>query len=257
MDIVRASLRLVAFCWLAAPLSAAVQAESTAGFAVVELFTSQGCSSCPPADDNLTRIAQFAEERDLAIYVLSMHVDYWNSLGWDDPFSAKQFTNRQRQYAKLAGSNRFYTPQMIVNGTDGFVGSDSKRAERAISTAVREPAECAIGMKVIGPAGSGNVWQVNYEATGTKPDDILVLCLVADAQATDVERGENAGRSLAHSGVVRAMVRQPLDQSGSGEAELQWPEGQKPASGIRVVAFVQDSRTGKIRGANVGRSADG
>lgn len=223
--------------------------EQSIGFAVVELFTSQGCSSCPPADENLTQIAEFAAERDVPIYVLSMHVDYWNSLGWADPFSSEEFTRRQRQYARIANSNRVYTPQMIVNGTDGFVGSNRKEVQRAVSQAVRVPANCQIELAVEKPAGSPGTWQVNYQTTGAGRGHLITLCLVADAEPIDVQRGENSGRSLTHTGVVRTFKREPVDNKRPGSAELTWPEDQKLVDNVSVVAFVQNARTGEIIGA--------
>ena len=93
------------------------------GMAVIELFTSQGCSSCPSADRNLARIVESAERDGRPVYALSFHVDYWNSLGWRDPFSAEEFTQRQREYARKFQARSVYTPQMVVNGQVHFVGS--------------------------------------------------------------------------------------------------------------------------------------
>ena len=92
------------------------------GVAVVELFTSQGCSSCPPADTALQQVERVAKERNLRVYCLSFHVDYWNRLGWNDPYSHADYSARQATYAAKKTDNNLYTPQMIVNGTDEFVG---------------------------------------------------------------------------------------------------------------------------------------
>lgn len=228
----------------------------TQGVAVVELFTSQGCSSCPPADHLLTDLAQVAKTRRLPIYTLSMHVDYWDALGWADPYATEQFTKRQRRYAAANGSIRVYTPQMIVGGTAGFVGSNRGDAGDAVRAALaREPA-AEVKLDV---AAEEDAWRVAYNVTGARAGDELVVCLVADAPRNHVPRGENAGRDLAHSGVVRTLVRQPLatpaatswpEQSSAGEVALAWPHGQaRPASPPSVIAFVQQTRSMKITAA--------
>ena len=151
--------------WLTAMGWAAAAAEPVA---VVELFTSQGCSSCPPADAVLSRVDELAREKKLSVYVLSFHVDYWNRLGWTDPYSDDEFTRRQNQYAGLFRSNRVYTPQMIVNGQTEFVGSDAKRATQAIRRALTRDADHRVRMEVEVEAESV---RVRYDAgySGDKP----------------------------------------------------------------------------------------
>ena len=106
------------------------QADSSKPFAVVELFSSEGCSSCPPADALLRQITSYARDNHQRIYTLSFQVDYWNNLGWTDPFSSPQFSERQRQYAGVL-SGGVYTPEMIVNGQEAFVGSDADKAKQS------------------------------------------------------------------------------------------------------------------------------
>src|SRR5689334_14081460 len=117
---------LVMLLALAAPRRAAAQP-----FALVELFTSEGCSSCPPADRVLARLAAEARASGRRIFPLSFHVDYWNGLGWRDPWSTRTFTERQRNYARALGW-RTYTPQMVINGAEHFVGSDERHARESI-----------------------------------------------------------------------------------------------------------------------------
>ncbi|MEM6798773.1 MAG: DUF1223 domain-containing protein [Planctomycetota bacterium] len=220
------------------------------GFAVVELFTSQGCSSCPPADRVLSRVAEIAGERDMPVYALSMHVDYWNYLGWQDPYSAEAFTNRQRAYATAAKSRRVYTPQMIVNGdAAGFNGSNGAAASKAIRQGLQSKPSVELTIDVQ-PADTAGVWRVSYQANGAAPGDRVVACLVADSVPNDVSRGENAGRQLVHAGVVRAMEQQPIGQAGTGTLTLTWPKVQNPSTAPpTVVAFVQDARSMAIHGA--------
>jgi len=116
-------------------------------FAIVELFTSEGCSSCPSADQLLIDLTHQAKKKNQRIFPLSFHIDYWNGLGWVDPFSLPKFTHRQRQYAKSAGTYEVYTPQMYVNGTNSFIGSDRSKAHRFINESLKQPAQTAIHLK--------------------------------------------------------------------------------------------------------------
>lgn len=225
--------------------------ESTAatsqGIAVVELFTSEGCSSCPPADVALQQIASIADKNNLPIHVLSFHVDYWNRLGWTDPFSAASHTRRQQSYAGLAGSSRVYTPQMIINGTTEFVGSDRAKANAAIPKALQETAVAKIALEQT-PNQSGSGWTVRYQVDGANPGDVLNVALVDTPDVTSVPRGENAGRQLRHINVVRHFETIKIDSS-NGALPLDAPEGFK-GTDSQIIAFVQDPRTGQITGAS-------
>jgi len=212
--------------------------------AVVELFTSQGCSSCPPADKLLAEIDAHAQAKKLPVYVLSMHVDYWNSLGWSDPYSAKAFSDRQRRYATARQSRRIYTPQMIVNGGEGFTGSNGKAAQQAITQALGQASTSRVKLKV---KPSSTSWQIDYTITDAQKNDELVLCLVADAGANQVPRGENSGRKLAHVGVVRTLERKAIGDKPQGTATLKWSPAE--TAGVSVVAFIQDGKSMAIRGA--------
>lgn len=187
-------------------------------FAVVELFTSEGCSSCPPADAVLNELA-----RQPHVFALAFHVDYWNYLGWPDPFSNAKYTDRQRTY-----SRDIYTPQMIVNGTEIFVGSDRSRAQRVIAAALKRRA--AVNLHLTWRNGA-----VDYEVTGASPEDVLQLALVESGLVQKVPRGENAGRTLRHDNVVRAFVSVSLDKNATGSAKLPAPTGNNSA----IIGFVQ------------------
>lgn len=218
------------------------------GFAVVELFTSQGCSSCPPADALLSKIHEIAQRDNRPVYVLSMHVDYWNRLGWNDPYSLAVFSHRQRRYAKAADSNRVYTPQMIVNGSDEFIGSDGKRALKAINAALARQPSTQIEMQVRAGA-QPHRWTIDYNVAGANHDDQLVVCLVQDVEPNLVGRGENAGRKLVHTGVVRKLETMELDNSPAGRTEIAWEPKHNQVPPMRLVAFVQNSTTMAISGA--------
>lgn len=219
-------------------------AEPSTGFAVVELFTSEGCSSCPPADELLQRIDAWGEQNGQPVYALSFHVDYWNRLGWEDPYSTAGFTDRQRSYAAMAGERSVYTPQMIVNGRKGFVGSDAKLATAAVSSALGEPPPGKLVANVL-PGGAGTV-RFGYRSSGLG-DAKLSLALVQTEGKQAVTRGENAGRTLRHVNVVRAFRSIDLDTSGAGEASIDRPADQTGPT--RLVIYAQDRRTRRVLAA--------
>lgn len=208
---------------------------------VVELFTSQGCSSCPPADQVLQQIEQVARKGDLPVYTLSFHVDYWNRLGWKDPYSDEAFSIRQRSYASAAKSRRVYTPQMIVNGTTEFVGSDRSKAHSAISQSLRPvtkrqsaPPRIKLNAELF---GTETDVQVMYSVSGHSPGDVLNLALVVSPDPNRVPRGENAGRELSHVNVVVNFRTIPIDEV-SGKVRMRLPKGVS-ANETSLVAYVQ------------------
>ena len=165
---------------------------------VVELFTSQGCSSCPPADRYLASLARTGQLAGRAVAPLSFHVDYWNDLGWADPYSRPAWTERQRQYARALGDDRVYTPELVVGGAAGMVGSHAQKVAAAIAAAPR-PALLA---------ASATWGKDHVEVTATAPADADVLVAVwEDARTVSVPRGENAGEQLTNHRIVRRLDR--------------------------------------------------
>ena len=213
------------------------KAHASSGVAVVELFTSEGCSSCPPADDVLRSIVDESESSGRPVYALSLQVDYWNELGWADPYSAAAFTDRQRRYARALGAGGVFTPQMIVNGKDSFTGSDEEHARRAIEEALSRPAPVTLSLHVAGTAGAV---QVRYDASPAPPGTTLTVALVDRLRTSDVTRGENAGRTMRHKNVVRALDTAPLASSGARAFALP-PEGAGGGGDREVIGFVQDA----------------
>lgn len=217
------------------------------GVAVVELFTSEGCSSCPPAEALLNELDKRAHDEALPVFALAFHVDYWNYLGWEDRFSKSEYTRRQQRYAGRREEGRVYTPQMIVNGRDIFVGSARARAEQAIRTAMKTPPEAVLVLETAYVNASSDKRLVRISAAGKVPDGHeVVFALVEHGLESDVRRGENEGRRLAHRAVVRSLVA-----SGSvspAKADLQVPPDTKP-SNLEVVAFVQHRTSLNIIGA--------
>jgi hypothetical protein len=165
---------------------------------IVELFTSQGCSSCPPADELLAKLAHAGELNGRRVAPLSFHVDYWNDLGWADPFSLPAWTERQRSYAQALGDDRVYTPELVVAGASGMVGSQWLRITGAIAAAPKQQ-----------PIAAKATWQADkltVEATAPADADIFVA-VWEDGTRTKVARGENAGETLVSERVVRRLER--------------------------------------------------
>jgi hypothetical protein len=220
-------------------------AEANAPFAVVELFTSEGCSSCPPADQLLSDLAAEAEKSGKPVYALSFHVDYWNHLGWADPFSRAEFTDRQKRYSRYL-DGRVYTPQMIVNGSEEFVGSQGVKARKSIDGALEKNAEASI---LIEPGKiAGGRLDVAYGVAGQREGDWLNLAVVEKGMVVPVKHGENGGRTLRHYNVVRAFRTVHLDAKGSGSAHLDLPQGMC-GENTQLIAYVQKAGTFKAIGA--------
>jgi hypothetical protein len=155
------------------------------GFAVLELFTSEGCSSCPPADDLMARVQKEAGNK--AVYVLAYHVDYWNRNGWKDVFSKAEFSRRQYQYSQWF-TGQVYTPQVIVNGKTEFVGSDASAVHQAINETLTKPASAKL---IISGATAGSSIRLSYEIVGKANDAQLMIAVVQKHAVTDVKAGEN------------------------------------------------------------------
>lgn len=211
---------------------------------VLELFTSQGCSSCPPADRVLADLTRQAAQSGAAVYGLSFHVDYWNHIGWQDPFSSKLFTDRQRQYDR-ALHTQTYTPQLVVNGRQDIVGGQRGRIEQTIQTIQQQPASAFVGVNGSLLRGAKTL-TVSYELSAKGPYRVNVA-LVQNEARTDVKRGENGGRTLVNANVVRAFqtVEQPTT---SGRVVLPLPDGLS-ADQTSVLVYVQRTDTGQVVGA--------
>ncbi|HEY4063938.1 MAG TPA: DUF1223 domain-containing protein [Puia sp.] len=226
-------------------LAAGIPAFSnTSGFAVVELFTSEGCSSCPPADKAL---AEAAGEYPTQVYTLEFHVDYWNRLGWKDIYSAAGYTQRQKEYAQAFNLESIYTPEAVVNGQKEFVGSDQDKLNTTIKAELSTTTNIPLGLTAANPAGGKVV--VRYDIKDPGAATTLQLALVQTQASSQVLRGENQGLHLQHGNVVRDFRSLPIHHgtSFSGNAELTIPEG-LTAKGCKVIAFLQNG-SGRITGA--------
>ena len=218
---------------------------------LVELFTSEGCSSCPSADALLARLQHDQPVPNSDIIVLEEHVDYWDSLGWHDRFSAHQFTNRQTQYVRRLRLDSPYTPQMIVDGTDQFTGNDTAHALRAITHAARTP-KIALMLSALtfdGAHVAGEV-SVTPSASSLAKSD-LYAAVVESMASTQVQRGENGGRTLQHVSVVRVLQRigRPADATATPlKFSLNTPRDTS-SENLRVVVFIQRADQDAILGA--------
>jgi hypothetical protein len=212
---------------------------------VLELFTSQGCSSCPAADETLKKLTDQATASGQAVYGLSFHVDYWNRLGWRDPFSSAQFTTRQRQYDH-ALHTQTYTPQLIINGRQDIVGSQSERIQQRIRVIQQQPASAFAGINGrITDRSSGQV-SIQYELTDSGSCRLNAALVQKEVQ-TAVKNGENGGRMLTNTNVVRDF--KTLDKPGtSGQLTLTVPTSLR-ADQTAVLLYIQRIDTGQIVGA--------
>lgn len=217
---------------------------------LLELFTSEGCSSCPPADRLLQVLDDKQPVAGADLIVLSEHVDYWNSLGWKDPFSSPQYTARQQDYTNRYNFDGVYTPQLVVDGRYGFVGSDGREASAAIQKAIRE---AKIPITVSNVARNGNQVTARVELPANDKfkgaRGILYVALADDRQESHVARGENGGRTLAHVAVTRVLKQVgPITFDAASSREIMLPVQAGAANGLRLVVFIQDHKSGHVLG---------
>jgi hypothetical protein len=215
--------------------------QNPKGFAVVELFTSEGCSSCPAADEAVIDIAR---EYKSNVFIIGFHVDYWNSLGWKDAFSNASYTDRQKQYAGIFGLNSIYTPQIIVNGSTEFVGSDKKRLYDAVNQELKKTTTSTI--EIIARTNGNNTINVSYTIKPST-NDVLNIILVQLHTQTDVKRGENSGRQLHHINIARDFKTINAGNN-QGNISLTIPNGLTPKD-CRVIAYLQDKGNWRIKDA--------
>jgi hypothetical protein len=201
------------------------------GFAVVELFTSEGCSSCPSAEAALSKINDAHQQ---GVYVLEYHVDYWNHLGWKDEYSSHDYTLRQQRYAEIMHNSGTYTPQAVVNGKREMVGSDQQKLNNAINSFLSQPQ--ANNIK-IAATGNNNGITIDYSTTNLN-GQILNIALVQKNVESNVKRGENSGRKLKHTNVVRGL--EIIDnEKTTGKTHLSFPPG-TTAKNFMIIAYTQE-----------------
>jgi len=213
------------------------------GFAVVELYTSEGCSSCPPADELVARVQK--ESKDKPVYILAYHVDYWDRLGWKDVFSSADYSKRQTDYARYLHLQSVYTPQIIVNGQTEFVGSQESTLRNAIRASLQKTPAAKLVLTVL--STGQNQASLKYSTEGTDKNTVLLLALVQKSAQTKVERGENSGHTLSHVQIVRKLQKAALN-GVDGQANVALPHGFEPQN-WEIIGFLQNTATGVVTGA--------
>ena len=203
---------------------------------VLELFTSQGCSSCPPADALLEQVnAQQADN----IFALSYHVDYWNYIGWTDPFSKANYSKKQNAYNYKFKSRSNYTPQLVVNGKEHFVGSNRSKLLSKISSYSQVKAENAVTISNL--KRDGNTINVDYKVAGNLKGKELRTVLVIDERTTQVKRGENRNRVLKNANIV-VNENYTAIGSDSGKASITVPSLVKQGDKLTVLVLIEDAK---------------
>ncbi len=213
-----------------------------APIAVLELFTSEGCSSCPPADKLLPKLAALNSH----VIALSFHVDYWDRLGWKDPFSSSKFSERQREYNSYFGLDGSYTPQLIVNGTYEFVGSNRVAGENAVKKALLQNPTLEIAIE--GVTITNNKITVTTKTTGDFAGTELQAAVIQKNAETKILAGENSGATLSHTNVVRDFIEQTT--ANKNEFQLQLPKDIRE-DGWQLVVYARQKKEFKITGASI------
>jgi hypothetical protein len=210
--------------------------------AVLELFTSQGCSSCPPADKLLGTYT--SKENVIA---LSFHVDYWNHLGWKDPFSSKAFTERQNNYASVMKAE-VYTPQIVINGQSEMVGSDESKISSTVKKVLAGEPDAELSIKTIKVEnGKANIC---FDAAGNTGNSVLNVALIQKKATTDIKAGENGGVTLTNYNVVRNFTTITQVNNGVNATAIDIPADTTDIKNMSVVLYLQEKNTNKISAAD-------
>lgn len=221
---------------------------------LAELFTSEGCSSCPPADALLIQLDRLQPVPGAHVIVLSEHVDYWNQLGWRDPFSSPQFSQRQAGYARLMGSE-VYTPQLVIDGRLQLNGSDAKDIQAAIARAAAKP---KLPVRIVQAIRDGDHAVVHLSVSAPPSGRSDVWVAVADENdKSSVTKGENSGRTMVHVAVVRSLTKVGSVSKAEGfDQTVRLPLGPGNTAGSRIVVFVAQPHS-SIMGADSVQLAPG
>lgn len=243
-------LSLLAFVAIAAGLTAFIRSKASTtikaddkGFAVIELFTSEGCSSCPPADALVAKIEK--ESSGKPVYILAYHVDYWNRLGWKDQFSSADFSKRQNEYGRYLKLQSVYTPQIVVNGKTEFVGSEEGTLRKAIGTSLQNSVGAKLDLAV--SSVDTRPASLKYTIEGVGKNIVLQVAVVEKSAVSKVGAGENSGRTLAHVQIVRKLQQVALT-GDNGAASIILPDG-FDTKNWEIIGFLQNKVSGNITGA--------
>ena len=212
------------------------------GFALVELFTSEGCSSCPPADAIVDAVQRQYREKN--VLIVGYHVDYWDKLGWKDIFSSPIFTERQEYYSTVFRLNSIYTPQLVVNGEKEFIGSNKDKLITAIDDELEKKPTLSIKLKA-NQNQEGKIEAIYSVDSNSSKKDKLILLLLQKAATNNIRRGENEGRTLQHINIVRRFAEFTTREKEE-KVLFDIPAGLKKED-VFVAAFIQDKSSGKIK----------
>jgi hypothetical protein len=229
-------------------MTASALAQNTV---LVELFTSEGCSSCPPADALLRQVNGSQTSAGQLVVGISEHVTYWNSLGWSDPFSSPLYTERQNAYSERFHLEGVYTPQMVINGAEQIVGSDRAALLHAVQQ--EEEQQPRISLRILSVSVAGNTLTVNFSTSGDFPKQgaDLIAVLTDDSDGSNVLHGENSGRNLAHVAVARSLSRVTRVQAaGERTVQIQIPASFQAAQGHHLILFAQTPGNGRVLGTD-------
>jgi hypothetical protein len=237
---------VVMLALMAAPIG--LQGQKTV---LVELFTSEGCSSCPPADALLRQVNGTQTSEGQLIVGISEHVTYWNSLGWSDPFASSAYTDRQDAYSQRFHLDGVYTPQMVINGTEQIVGSDRAALLQAVHK--EQEQEPRMTLRILSVEAGRSVLNVHFSAGGELPAHgvDLIAVLADDSDRSSVLHGENSGRTLAHVAVARSISRiAKLQNAGEGTAQIPIPSSFQALPGHHLILFAQTPGNGRVLGTD-------
>jgi len=218
---------------------------------LVELFTSEGCSSCPPADALLRQVNGTQTSGGQLVVGISEHVTYWNSLGWSDPFSSSVYTERQNAYSERFHLEGVYTPQMVINGAEQIVGSDRAALLRAVQQ--EEEARPRMSLRIVSLSVAQNTLTVNFSTSGELPAHgaDLIAVLADDFDRSSVLHGENSGRLLAHVAVARSIARVGRVQAvGERTVQIPIPASFETTPGHHLILFAQTPGNGRVLGTD-------
>jgi hypothetical protein len=220
-----------------------VPATGARGFALLELFTSEGCSSCPRADDLLAKVQ--TDAKDQPIYVLAYHVDYWDRLGWKDKYSNALFSERQRTYAGHLQSGSIYTPQIVINGNKECLNWNASTLQKDITHALTNATEATLDLDV---TQTNRSLTVKYQTTGKTNANQLLIALVQKHAVHKISRGENEGRTLTHAQIVRELITVSLKAGQQGTNVIEAPSD-FTGNGWEIVGFLQNTNNGSVTAA--------
>ncbi len=215
------------------------------GFAVVELFTSAGNAVCPPADSLLKKLNDEARKNNQQIYVMAFHVDYWNRFGWNDPYSKLAYSNRQKDYMFKLNLKDMSIPQIIVNGTQSFVGSQEKNVRTAISNSLKQESQVTIQIK--NDSLVNDTLFIGYQSSSSDKNFYLRIAVVENGLITKPNAGDTKGKTLTHTNVVRAFYSGNIElKNGTAKVPLR---KYAPNKNCSIIAFIQNKKTSKVLGA--------